>query len=111
MTDNKELYEGMYILSATLSEDARSKALEKITSGIAQTGGTIHKIHDQGRKKMAYEIRGMREGHYYLLYFTATKTALADLWREYHLNEDLLRFLMLKTDEVKQELAFKQLPE
>jgi len=111
MKDRKELYEGMYILSATLSDDARNKALERITSGIAQTGGEVHKIHDQGRKKIAYEIRGAREGHYYLLYFTAPKGALADLWRDYHLNEDLLRFLMLKTDEVKQELTFKQLPE
>ncbi|MBS0623088.1 MAG: 30S ribosomal protein S6 [Verrucomicrobia bacterium] len=111
MEDKKELYEGMYILSATLSDDARNKALEKITSGIEQVGGQIHKVHDQGRKKIAYEIRGAREGHYYLLYFTAPKGVLADLWRDYHLNEDLLRFLMLKTDEVKQELTFKQLPE
>ena len=111
MEDKKELYEGMYILSATLSDDARNKALEKITSGIEQVGGQIHKVHDQGRKKIAYEIRGAREGHYYLLYFTATKGVLADLWRDYHLNEDLLRFLMIKTDEVKQELTFKQLPE
>lgn len=111
MKENKQLYEGMYILSSTLSEDARKKALDRIAVGITDRGGEVHKVHDQGRKKMAYEIRGSREGHYYLLYFSAPTTALAELWREYHLNEDLLRFLTLKTNEVKEVIEFKKLPE
>lgn len=111
MKDRNQLYEGMYILNPTLSEDARKKALERITMGITNRGGEIHKIHDQGRRKIAYEIRGSREGHYVLLYFTAPTSKLAELWREYHLNEDLLRFITLKTDEVKETLEFKKLPE
>lgn len=111
MKQRKQLYEGMYILNATLSEDARSKALERITDGIKQHGGDIHKVHDQGRKKLAYEIRGVREGYYFLLYFTAPSTALAELWREYHLNEDLLRFLTLRAEEVRETLEFQTLPE
>ena len=111
MKEKKQLYEGMYILSSSLSDDARSKAVERIKAGIQESGGEVHKTHDQGRKKMAYEIRGTREGHYYLLYFTAPSNALSDLWKDYHLNEDLLRFLMLKTDEVKEEIEFKPLPE
>jgi len=111
MKDRKQLYEGMYILNATLSEDARTKALERITDGIAECGGEVHKVHNQGRKKLAYEIRGSREGYYFLLYFTAPSTALAELWREYHLNEDLLRFLTLQAEEVREKIEFQQLPE
>src|SRR3989338_2586864 len=92
----KHLYEGMYILSATLSDDARQKALEKITSGITNRQGEILKVFDQGRKKMAYEINGKREGYYYLLYFSMPSTVMQEVWREYHLNEDLLRFLNLR---------------
>jgi len=111
MKEKNQLYEGMYILNATLSEDARKKALEKISGGITDRGGEVHKVHDQGRKKLAYEIRGSREGYYYLLYFTAASSKLAQLWKEYHLNEDLLRFLTLRTEEVRETLEFKQLPE
>lgn len=107
----EQLYEGMYILNPTLSEDARKKALERITSGITGTGGQVRKIHDQGRKKLAYEIRGSREGYYYLIYFEAPTTKLAALWRDYHLNEDLLRFMTLKADEVMDAVEFKKLPE
>lgn len=111
MKQKKQLYEEMYILNAALSEDARQKCLERITTGIAERGGEIHKIHDQGRKKLSHEIRGLREGHYFLLYFTALTTAFAELWREYHLNEDLLRFLTMKTDAVRETIEFKKLPE
>jgi len=102
-----ELYEGMYILSSTLSDDSRKKALDKILDGITEKGGKIEKIHDQGRRKLCYEIKGKREGHYYLLYFTLPTQAVTDLWKEYHLHEDLIRFSTMRTDAVLETLEFK----
>ncbi|WP_213318111.1 30S ribosomal protein S6 [Chlamydiifrater volucris] len=109
--EKKQLYEGMYVFSVTLSEEARKRALEKVTSGIVNYGGEVVKIHDQGRRKLAYEIRGTREGYYYVIYFTVATSAIAELWKEYHLHEDLLRFLTLKADSVKEVLEFASLPE
>ena len=108
--EKNRLYEGMYILSATLSDEARAKALDKITSGITTSGGEVHKTFDQGRKKLAYEIGGRREGHYYVLYFSAPTTCMKDLWRDYHLNEDLIRFVTLGALEVPEKIEFKPLP-
>jgi len=103
------LYEGMYILSATLSDDARQKALDKITSSVEGRGGEIHKTFDQGRKKLAYEINGRREGYYYLLYFSVPTAVMTEMWKEYHLNEDLLRFMTLRTEKVPEKIEFKPL--
>ena len=93
------LYEGMYILNATLSEDARKKSLEKLTSGITACGGEIRRVQDQGRRKLAYEIDGKREGYYVVLYFTAPTPAIKTLWHDYRLDEDLLRFLTMRIEE------------
>ncbi|ANH78744.1 30S ribosomal protein S6 [Candidatus Chlamydia sanziniae] len=106
-----QLYEGAYVFSVTLSEEARRKALDKVIAGITNYGGEINKIHDQGRKKLAYTIRGAREGYYYFIYFTVIPEAIAELWKEYHLNEDLLRFMTLRADSVKESLEFASLPE
>lgn len=108
-TETTHLYEGMYILSASLSDDARQKALDKITNGITKRGGEIHKTIDQGRKRLAYEINGKKDGHYILLYFSAPTSAIADLWKEYHLNEDLIRFLTLVVEAVPEKIEFKPL--
>ena len=107
--ERKGLYEGMYILSATLSDDSRKKAFDKITEGITQKGGEIHKIHEQGRKKLAYQIDGKREGYYYVLYFTIPTPAISELWKEYHLHEDLIRFMTMRTEKVLETLEFKPL--
>jgi small subunit ribosomal protein S6 len=105
----KHLYEGMYILNATLSDDARQKALEKITGGISERGGEIHKLHEQGRRKLTYEINGKREGYYYVIYFSAPSSSVTEMWKEYHLNEDLIRFVTLRTENVLEKIEFKPL--
>lgn len=103
------LYEGMFILSATLSEESRKKAFEKVINGITEKGGEVHKIHEQGRKKLCYEIKGKREGYYYLVYFSVSPEAITELWKEYHLHEDMIRFMTLEADEVLETLEFKPL--
>ena len=109
MEEKKNLYEGMFIFNSMLSEDARTAALEKITSGISNKGGTICHIIEMGRRRLAYEVRGHNEGHYYLLYFEVTASAISKMWKEYHLNEDLIRFMTLRTEKVRENLDFKQL--
>lgn len=109
--ERKQLYEGMYILNASLSEEARKKALDKLSGQIVEKGGEVHKIIDWERRRLAYQIDGKREGHYYLFYFTAPSLVLDELWREYHLNEDLIRFMSLQAEVVPEKIEFKALGE
>ncbi len=107
----QNLYEGMYVIKATLSDDARNKALDRIQVGITSRGGELVKIHDQGRRRLAYEIDGHREGYYYLLYFKVNPAAIEELWQEFHLNEDLVRFITLRAEKVLEKIEFKALEE
>ncbi|MFA5250371.1 MAG: 30S ribosomal protein S6 [Parachlamydiales bacterium] len=100
------LYEGMYILNATLSEDARKKALEKIKNGITEREGKILKIHEWGKRRLAYTIDGKKEGFYYVIYFEIDTATVAELWKDYHLHEDLLRYMTLEAEEVLESLEF-----
>lgn len=105
------LYEGMYILNASLSEGALKKALERITKTIEESGGEIHKIHEMGRKKLAYEIDGHKQGQYFLLYFSVNPTLLEEMWKEYHLNEDLIRYITMRAEKVLEKIEHKSLVE
>ncbi len=108
---NQNLYEGMYVISASLNDDARQKQLDKILYGITQHGGEILKIHDQGRKRLAYEVNGHRDGHYFLIYFTVPAIAIAEMWHEYHLMEELVRFITLRAEKVLDKIEFKSIVE
>jgi len=105
----KNLYEGLYILSPTLSDDARQKAVDRITGEITKQSGEIKKVIDWGRKKLAFEINGKKEGHYVLVYFDAPTSAMPEVWHENHLNEDLVRFVTLRAEVVKETIEFKPL--
>lgn len=109
--ERQHLYEGMYVISATLSDDARHKALDRIQNGITQRGGEVLKIHEQGRRRLAYQIEGHREGYYYIIYFNLKTQAISELWQDYHLNEDLVRFITLRADKVMEKIEFKTLEE
>lgn len=103
------IYEGMYIVSTALSEEAREKALGRIREGIEARGGKIHKTFDHGRRRLGFEIQGQKEGHYYLLYFQSPGEMLKELEKECRLNEDLLRFMTLRVTEVPEKIEFKKL--
>jgi len=110
MTEKRQhLYEGMYVISATLSDEARHKTLDRIRTGIAHRGGEIKKMHEQGRRRLAYQIDGHREGYYYLIYFAAPTSAISKLWEDYLLNEDLVRFITLRAEKVMEKVEFKPL--
>lgn len=107
----KHLYEGMYIFNTALADDARQKLLEKVKTSITDKGGEIHKIFDQGRKRLASEVNKKREGHYFLIYFTSPTDMIGKMWREYRLNEDILRFMTLQVESVPEKIEFQPLPE
>lgn len=109
--EEKNLYEGMYLMSASVGDDIRHKVLARIQDGITSRGGEIQKVHDQGRKRLAYEINKHREGYYYLIYFSLDPSKVKELWQDYHLIDELLRFITLKASEVMEKIEFKTLIE
>jgi len=112
MTKQKNhLYEGMFILSTALIDDATQKLIDKMTKSITDKGGEMHKIFDQGRRKLAYDINKRREGHYFLLYFSLPTEAMEKLWREYRLTEDILRYMTTRAPKVPEKIEFQPLPQ
>lgn len=107
----RHLYEGIYIINATLSEEAVNKALEKIKASITAHGGEFHKIHDLGKRKLGFAIDKRKEGYFYITYFSVNPTVINELWSEYHLNEDLIRFMTKRVENVQEELTHRELVE
>ena len=104
-------YELMVILDPELEERTVAPSLDTYLNVVRNDGGTVDSVDVWGRRRLAYEIDGHREGHYYLLYFNAPADAITELWQEYHLNEDLVRFITLKAEKVMDKIEFKSLEE
>lgn len=96
------LYEHVIIARQDISP-AQAEALnETIKSIIEEGGGSVPKTEYWGLRSLAYRMKKNRKGHYSLLNIDAPHPAVAEMERQMRLNEDVLRFLTLKVDELEE---------
>ena len=92
------IYECVYIarqeLTAAQAEQL-SKDLEKIVSS---NNGEIKSQEYWGLRNLAYKIRKNRKGHYTMFHIDAPSSTIEELERNMRLNEDILRYLTVKID-------------
>ncbi len=88
-------YEGVFIFTPTLKEEAQEKHLQQIANSITSRKGEIVKQEPLGKKQLAYPIRKNREGNYYILNFRAPSEIISAIKDEYRLIPQLLRFMIV----------------
>ena len=88
-------YEAMFILdhaAATADFEATSGIVDQI---LEKHGAKIDQKEKWDERKLAYEIKGQRRGTYYLVYFTADPTSIDNVNEDVHLNETILRHMII----------------
>lgn len=95
-------YEIMYVLRPDLEEDQEKAVKEKVASILTDNGAEINDVKEMGKRRLAYEINDFTTGVYNVLYVTAGNTAINEFDRLVKINEDVIRFMIIK-DERKPE--------
>ena len=90
-------YEMIYIIDADLEEAARKELIEKVSALITNNGGEIEKVDETwGKRRLAYAIDYKTEGWYVLVTFKAPAELPRELERNLQINENVLRYLVVK---------------
>ena len=93
-------YEMIYIIDADLEEAARKELIEKVSALIPNNGGEIEKVDETwGKRRLAYAIDYKTEGWYVLVNFKAPADLPRELERNLQINENVLRYLVVKLEE------------
>uniref|UniRef100_A0A7C2WEC6 Small ribosomal subunit protein bS6 n=1 Tax=Thermorudis sp. TaxID=1969470 RepID=A0A7C2WEC6_9BACT len=95
-------YELMVLFRPDLAEDGLDAAIERVSSLIQATGGTVTNIKRDtpwGRRRLAYPIQRFQDAIYVLYHFTCPPAGTRDIERELRLNEQVIRHLMVRLDE------------
>ncbi len=92
-------YELALVVSAKLDDEAREAVVERAKGYITRVDGVIGETEVWGKKRLAYEIRHEREGFYYFIPFEAEPTAPAEIERNCRIMDNVLRYLIVRTDE------------
>lgn len=94
-------YEVMYILDPRLEEEYVDKIVEKHSIQIKEGEGEILKVDKWGKRKLAYELKGHKEGYYVVLDFLSPKEVAQELSRQMRLSDEVLRVLLVKASSGK----------
>src|SRR5256885_12531436 len=100
-TRSMPLYEHVFLARQDLAQAQVDALAENATKIISENGGTIAKTETWGLRSLAYRIAKNRKAHYVMLDIDAPPAAIAELERQSNINEDVIRFLTIKVDELE----------
>lgn len=89
-------YQGAFIIDPNLGEDEGEKAIAGVEEVISKNKGSVEKKEKWGKKSLAYEIKGRKEGFYFWLNFKIEPKAISELNKVYQLNSSILRHLIFQ---------------
>ncbi|MCW5849247.1 MAG: 30S ribosomal protein S6 [Anaerolineae bacterium] len=105
-------YELTMVVQPTLENDAVKALLEQVGAIITSAGGQVTQVGQLAdntgqiaaaetfrRRRLAYPLGRAREAYYPVCRMQAPSNALTELERQLKLNENVLRYLVIRTDE------------
>src|ERR1700739_412847 len=99
------LYEHVVISRQDISPQQAEALNDQLKALIEGGGGHIAKIEYWGLRNLSYRIKKNRKGHYSLLAIDAPAAAVKEIERQLYINEEVLRYLPLRVEELDLELS------
>jgi small subunit ribosomal protein S6 len=95
------LYENVFIARQDISGAQVDALADAFTQIVADNGGEVRKREYWGLRNLMYRMRKNRKGHYVLMNLSAPPAAVAELERTMRINEDVIRYLTIRVDDLE----------
>ena len=89
-------YELLAVLKPSLDSEELDKVVDKISEEIKSYQGSVASVDKMGRKKLAYDVQGYRDGFFATIIVSLPAEAVVDFKRSLKLNENVLRFMFME---------------
>ena len=96
-------YESVYIARPDITAAQVEALTESVSAIIADGGGKVAQTEYWGLKSLAYRIKKNRKGHYTMMALDAPSLAVKEFERNLRLNEDVLRLMTIRVEELDDE--------
>ncbi|HEX3000604.1 MAG TPA: 30S ribosomal protein S6 [Armatimonadota bacterium] len=92
-------YEVIYILDPVLEDERVNALVENYSNLITNNGGEVVNVDRWEKRKLAYEIKGKREGLYVVMAFRAASEVRSELDRMMRISEGVIRHMIVRPEE------------
>lgn len=101
-------YEILYIVRPELDEPQVQEAVASVNKLIENLGGTVQKTDVWGRRRLAYEVRHLREGQYVLTDFQFDPVRVPEMENTLKISDTVFRHLVTRKPEPSRRRAGKK---
>ena len=91
-------YELMFVVKPTLEDEATLKVLETMKTLLKDQKAELISEKNMGRRELAYEVKGFKNGNYFLLVVEAEPDAVKEFDRVANINEDIIRHIVVRVE-------------
>jgi len=91
-------YESVIIINPSV-DDEGIKALTQKFTDIINNEGKVESVQEIGKKRLAYEIMKNKEGFYTVFNFEAKPELIAELERNYRIDDKVMKFITVKKED------------
>jgi small subunit ribosomal protein S6 len=96
------LYENVFIARQDISSAQVDALTEQFATLVGENGGEVKKREYWGLRNLTFRIKKNRKAHYVLMNLEAPAAAVAEMERTMRINEDVLRFMTLRVEELEE---------
>ena len=101
--NNMQLYETIYIVKQDIGSDELKSVEEKYENLLKLNKANIEYRENWGFRTLAYKINNNKKGYYYLIVFNSEAQAVAEMERNFKIDENIIRYLTTKINTVPTE--------
>ena len=99
MAGRKREYETIYILRPDCTNDVIAQVNTKVRGLLETGGGTLLKIDNWGKRKLAYEVKKQLKGIYLFFSYLGSAGLVEELERNLRLTDSVIRYYSVKIAE------------
>ena len=97
-------YELLAIFKPSLDSEELDKLVDKISNDVKSFKGSVSSVDKMGRKKLAYDVQGYRDGFFTTIVLSIPGEAVVEFKRNLKLNENVLRFMFMEVSKKAQSV-------
>lgn len=97
------LYEHIFLARQDVSVAQVEALIEQFKGILADNDGSVGKVENWGLRTTTYRIKKNRKAHFILMNVDAPSAALVEMERQMRINDDVLRYMTVRVDELDDE--------
>jgi small subunit ribosomal protein S6 len=92
-------YELVMVLDPEMEDEQTSATIDRMTQFVTSRGGEVTDVNTWGKRKLSYAVKSRNEGNYIVTHFRIEPSQTAELEATLRLSEEVLRHLLVKTED------------